>query len=83
MGFTDSVKDTATDAAYVSAGANSILFRYTVQAGDTSPGLDTTSIKTERGFIPVDAHMSTPVPGIFAAGDVTGRYASSKYMPVA
>ena len=28
----------------------------------------------ERGFLPVDAHLQTAVEGIFAAGDVNGRY---------
>ncbi len=28
----------------------------------------------ERGFIPVDEHLQTAVDGIFAAGDVNGRY---------
>jgi dihydrolipoamide dehydrogenase len=37
-------------------------------------GLETVGVKTdERGFIPVDAHMATNVPGVYAIGDVTGR----------
>lgn len=33
--------------------------------------------RDERGFIMVDRWMSTSVPGLFAAGDVTGRYSST------
>jgi len=33
--------------------------------------------RDERGFMLVDRWMATSVPGIFAAGDVTGRYSST------
>ncbi len=33
-------------------------------------GLETLNVTTSRGFIPVDEHMETNVPGIFAIGDV-------------
>ncbi|MEC9345581.1 MAG: dihydrolipoyl dehydrogenase [Pseudomonadota bacterium] len=33
-------------------------------------GLEKVGIETERGFIPVDRHFQTKVPGIFAVGDV-------------
>ncbi len=33
-------------------------------------GLDTVGIRTERGYIPVDGHMRTSVPNIYAIGDV-------------
>lgn len=36
-------------------------------------GLESAGVSTERGFIPVDDHMETNVPGVFAIGDVTGR----------
>lgn len=36
-------------------------------------GLEAAGVRTDaRGFIPVDAHMATNVPGIYAAGDVVG-----------
>jgi dihydrolipoamide dehydrogenase len=31
------------------------------------------SLNLKDGFLPVDLHMKTPVPGIFAAGDVVGK----------
>ena len=36
-------------------------------------GLETLSVATDRGFIQVDGHMETNVPGIYAVGDVTGK----------
>jgi dihydrolipoamide dehydrogenase len=33
-------------------------------------GLERVGVSTSRGFIPVDAHMATNVPGFFAIGDV-------------
>ncbi len=35
--------------------------------------LEAAGVKTERGFITIDDHMETNVPGIFAIGDVTGK----------
>jgi len=44
------------------------------RGGDTD-GLDLekASLNLKDGFLPVDLHMKTPVPGIFAAGDVVGK----------
>jgi dihydrolipoamide dehydrogenase len=36
-------------------------------------GLETLGVETERGAIKVDDHLRTNVPGVYAAGDVTGR----------
>jgi dihydrolipoamide dehydrogenase len=37
-------------------------------------GLDKAGVETdERGFIKVDAHLQTNVPGVYAIGDVAGR----------
>jgi thioredoxin reductase len=33
--------------------------------------------RDDRGFVLVDRFMATSVPGLFAAGDVTGRYSST------
>lgn len=35
--------------------------------------LPAAGIMPERGFIPVNEHLQTPAPHIFAAGDITGR----------
>ena len=35
-------------------------------------GLDAAGVRVEKAGIPVDAHMRTNVPGIYAIGDVTG-----------
>jgi dihydrolipoamide dehydrogenase len=35
--------------------------------------LEKATLNLENGFLPVDLRMKTPVPGIFAAGDVVGK----------
>jgi dihydrolipoamide dehydrogenase len=37
-------------------------------------GLEALGVKAERGFIQVDEHMQTNVPGVWAIGDVTGKF---------
>jgi dihydrolipoamide dehydrogenase len=37
-------------------------------------GLEALGVQVERGFIQVDQRMQTNVPGIWAIGDVTGKY---------
>ena len=38
-------------------------------------GLEKTGLQADaRGFLPVNEHLETAVPGIYAAGDVNGRY---------
>ncbi|MDR3644665.1 MAG: dihydrolipoyl dehydrogenase [Clostridia bacterium] len=36
-------------------------------------GLENLGIETDRGFIRTDDHMETPIKGVYAIGDVTGR----------
>ena len=36
-------------------------------------GLENIDLKTRKGFIEIDEHMETSMPGIFAIGDVTGK----------
>src|SRR5439155_325532 len=43
-----------------------------VQGNIEHLGLETAGVYSERGFIPVDAHCCTNVPGIYAIGDVNG-----------
>jgi len=38
-------------------------------------GLEHVGVQVQRGFIGVDEHMRTNVPGIYAIGDVTGKLA--------
>jgi pyruvate/2-oxoglutarate dehydrogenase complex dihydrolipoamide dehydrogenase (E3) component len=35
--------------------------------------LEAAGVETERGYVPVNQHLQTSAPHIFAAGDVTGR----------
>ena len=39
----------------------------------TNLGLEALGVKVERGFIQIDEHMQTSVPGVWAIGDVTGK----------
>jgi len=61
------------------AGAESALYDKVLVAVGRRPngqliGADRAGVKVdERGFIPVDAHMRTNVPHIFAIGDVVGN----------
>ncbi|MBM3227070.1 MAG: dihydrolipoyl dehydrogenase, partial [Candidatus Tectomicrobia bacterium] len=49
-----------------------VLVAIGVQGNIEHLGLETAGVHTERGFIPVDAHSRTNVPGIYAIGDVNG-----------
>jgi dihydrolipoamide dehydrogenase len=49
-----------------------ILVAIGVQGNIEHIGLETAGVRSERGFIPVDAHCRTNVPGIYAIGDVNG-----------
>jgi dihydrolipoamide dehydrogenase len=44
-----------------------------VQPNTENLGLDKVGIQLQKGFIPVDSHMKTTVPAIYAVGDVTGK----------
>ena len=50
---------------------NAMELRPDLQIAGVTPELDA------RGFIRVDHQMATSVPGLFAAGDITGRYAAT------
>jgi dihydrolipoamide dehydrogenase len=49
-----------------------VLVAIGVQGNVEHLGLDTAGVRSERGFIPVDAHCRTNVSGIYAIGDVNG-----------
>ena len=44
-----------------------------VQPNSEHIGLEDVGIQVENGFITVDDHMKTNVPGVYAVGDVTGK----------
>ena len=50
-----------------------VLVAIGVQANTESLGLDGMGVEVDRGFIQIDANMSTGVPGVYAIGDVTGK----------
>ena len=50
---------------------NAMELRPDLQIDGVRPELD------DRGFVRVDTSMATSVPGLFAAGDITGRYAAT------
>ncbi len=55
--------------------AESILFAIGRRPNAEALNLEATGLSTdERGFIPVDECLETRVEGIYAAGDVNGRY---------
>jgi dihydrolipoamide dehydrogenase len=49
-----------------------VLVAIGVQGNIENLELETAGVHSERGFIPVDAHCRTNVPGIYAIGDVNG-----------
>ena len=55
--------------------AERILFAIGRRPNTPNLDLENTGLSTnERGFLSVDEHLQTSVPGIYAAGDVNGRY---------
>ncbi len=53
--------------------AEKVLVAIGIQPNTSELGLDDVGVTTDRGFIQVDSHMATNVPGIYAIGDVTGK----------
>jgi dihydrolipoamide dehydrogenase len=53
--------------------AERILVAVGVQANSENLGLEGLGVATDKGFIQIDDHMSTNVPGVYAIGDVTGK----------
>ncbi len=50
-----------------------VLLGVGVQANTDGLGLEGLGVGLERGFIKVDEHLATGVPGVYAIGDVTGK----------
>lgn len=64
-----------TDGGTVTQRADRVLFAIGRRPNSESLDLPETGIKSdERGFIPVNEHLQTTVPGIYATGDVNGRH---------
>jgi pyruvate/2-oxoglutarate dehydrogenase complex dihydrolipoamide dehydrogenase (E3) component len=55
--------------------AERVLFAIGRRPNTEALNLEKTGLATnERGFLPVEDHLQTSVEGIYAAGDVNGRY---------
>ena len=55
--------------------AERVLFAIGRKPSTNALDLEKTGLSTnKRGFIPVNEHLETNVPGIYATGDVNGRY---------
>ena len=55
--------------------AERVLFAIGRKPATDALNLEKTGITSnERGFIPVNEHLETSIPGIYAAGDANGRY---------
>ena len=50
-----------------------VLLGVGVQPNSDGIGLEGMGVATNNGFIEVDGHMRTNVPGVYAVGDVTGK----------
>jgi len=54
--------------------ADQLLLCAGVTAVAGKMGLEHTGVEHSRGFIKVDRHLKTQVPGVFAFGDIAGNY---------
>ena len=53
--------------------ADKVLVAIGVRGNVESLGLENAGVTVERGFVPVDSHCRTNVPGIYAIGDLNGQ----------
>ncbi len=53
--------------------ADKVLVGVGVRGNIENLGLEGLGVETEGGFIKIDDHMRTNVPGVYAIGDVTGK----------
>ena len=68
------VKVTAADNTEKILEADQALVAIGFKPNTANIGLEAVGVKlTQRGFIEIDEHMATNVPGIWAIGDVTGQ----------
>ena len=61
------------DGTEGSVSAEYVLVSAGRKANSAGLGCEEVGIRMERGFIQVDSRMRTSVPGIYAAGDITGQ----------
>lgn len=61
------------DGAKGTVQAEYVLVSTGRKANSAGLGCEALGIRMERGYIQVDGHMRTSVPGIYAAGDITGQ----------
>lgn len=50
-----------------------VLVAVGIQPNSDGIGLEEVGVDLQRGFVSVDEHMETNIPGVFAIGDVTGK----------
>ena len=53
--------------------AGRVLVAIGVRPNSENLGLEEIGVRVERGYVVVDDHLCTSVPGIYAIGDVTGK----------
>ncbi|HFD39346.1 MAG TPA: FAD-binding protein, partial [Anaerolineae bacterium] len=53
--------------------AERALIAIGVRPNSEGLGLEAVGVRTERGFVAVDARMQTNIPGLYAIGDLTGK----------
>ena len=71
--FTVTVKDANAEASEIMADA--LLIAAGVTPNTDELGLEKTQIQLKpNGFIKVDSHLQTAVPGVYALGDCVGNY---------
>lgn len=53
--------------------AERVLIAIGVRPNSENLGLEEIGVRVERGYVAVDDHLRTNVPGVYAIGDVTGK----------
>jgi dihydrolipoamide dehydrogenase len=61
------------DGRDVTLEADKVLVAVGRRPNSEGLGLEQVGVKIEKGFVPVDKHLRTNVPGIYAIGDVAGQ----------
>jgi dihydrolipoamide dehydrogenase len=61
------------DGRDVTLEADKVLVSVGRRPNSEGLGLEQVGVKIEKGFVPVDKHLRTNVPGIYAIGDVAGQ----------